>query len=353
LFDQIIRRVRAPAVSVVPRSPTNPDAGCKEGDGMKGRAREHLNASLVLTILVAAFAFILLFAGSALAGEGQGNGVGLEKKEAETAEEAEAEAPDAPDVTEEEVDVDQGGTEEEEDSAEEADAVEDTVEVEEAELDDVGGEAVEKASSSTADSVSTQSANDPDDGNGQPTHGCAQADENDGDVYDSTCDGSPSGNGNGNGNATGKPCAGCVGAADNKNPPGQLPGPEDGNNGYECDGNNGIGKTNPAHTGCEAAPVAPPPEAPPIAPPPPPKQPPPKPEAPQPPIKEVPPVIAPEVEGKLISPPIDVTPPTRPGVNPLPVTGVRLELWLLIGFALMAAGLYLLRRGRRLEHAGA
>lgn len=25
---------------------------------------------------------------------------------------------------------------------------------------------------------------------------------------------------------------------------------EDGNNGYECDGNQGVGKTNPAHTGC-------------------------------------------------------------------------------------------------------
>ncbi|MEY2435136.1 MAG: hypothetical protein QOC92_4861 [Acidimicrobiaceae bacterium] len=74
--------------------------------------------------------------------------------------------------------------------------------------------------------------------------------------YDSTRDGSPSGNGNGNGQATGKPCAGCVGKADNKNPPGQQPGPEDHNNGYECDGNNGIAKTNPAHTGC----VDPPPE---------------------------------------------------------------------------------------------
>ena len=60
----------------------------------------------------------------------------------------------------------------------------------------------------------------------------------------------PSQNGNGGGEATGKPCAGCVGSADNKNPKGQLPGGSDNNNGYECDGNNGIGKTNPAHTGC-------------------------------------------------------------------------------------------------------
>jgi hypothetical protein len=78
------------------------------------------------------------------------------------------------------------------------------------------------------------------DGNGANTSG----------PYDDTCDGSPSGNGNGGGNATGKPCAGCVGNADEKNPPGQQPGPQDHNNGYECDGNNGIAKTNPAHTGC-------------------------------------------------------------------------------------------------------
>ena len=71
--------------------------------------------------------------------------------------------------------------------------------------------------------------------------------------YDSTRDGSPSENGNGFGAAIGKPCAGCVGRADNKNPPGQLPGGSDANNGYECDGNSGIGKTNPAHTGCVPA----------------------------------------------------------------------------------------------------
>ena len=73
-----------------------------------------------------------------------------------------------------------------------------------------------------------------------------------GGVYCSTRDGSASGNGNGGGKATGKPCAGCVGKADNKNPQGQKPGPQDHNNGYECDGNNGIAKTNPAHTGCKS-----------------------------------------------------------------------------------------------------
>jgi hypothetical protein len=75
--------------------------------------------------------------------------------------------------------------------------------------------------------------------------------------YSSTRDGSPSLNGNGNGAAVGKPCAGCVGAADNKNPPGQFPDGSDPNAGYECDTNNGIGKTNPAHTGCVSTPPTP------------------------------------------------------------------------------------------------
>jgi hypothetical protein len=80
-------------------------------------------------------------------------------------------------------------------------------------------------------------------GNGANEHG----------AYDSTRDGSPSENGNGNGAAVGKPCAGCVGKADNKNPAGQFPDGTDANNGYECDGNSGVGKTNPAHTGCVTA----------------------------------------------------------------------------------------------------
>jgi hypothetical protein len=72
-------------------------------------------------------------------------------------------------------------------------------------------------------------------------------------AYASTRNGADADNGGANGRATGKPCAGCVGKADNKNPSGQAPnGPVDHNNGYECDGNNGIGQTNPAHTGCTA-----------------------------------------------------------------------------------------------------
>jgi hypothetical protein len=89
---------------------------------------------------------------------------------------------------------------------------------------------------------------------------------NQGGPYDNTCDGSPSGNGNGNGEATGKPCAGCVGNADDKNPgaasgKGQYPNGSDHNAGYECDRNHGIGRTNPAHTGCRTqTTVNPPPQ---------------------------------------------------------------------------------------------
>ena len=89
---------------------------------------------------------------------------------------------------------------------------------------------------------------------------------NQGGPYDNTCDGSPSGNGNGNGQATGKPCAGCVGNADDKNPgyntngKGQMPNGSDHNAGYECDRNHGIGRTNPAHTGCRGETTVTPPQ---------------------------------------------------------------------------------------------
>ena len=58
----------------------------------------------------------------------------------------------------------------------------------------------------------------------------------------------------------GKPCDGCVGRADDKNPGGQLGGrgrlqsaaleSPFKNRGYECDDNPGVGDGNPAHTGC-------------------------------------------------------------------------------------------------------
>lgn len=69
--------------------------------------------------------------------------------------------------------------------------------------------------------------------------------------YDATGIQGP-GPGVGNGQAVGQPCDGCVGNADNQNPPGQLPGPQDSNVGYECEAgpNHGVGLGNPAHTTC-------------------------------------------------------------------------------------------------------
>src|SRR5687768_15652960 len=68
--------------------------------------------------------------------------------------------------------------------------------------------------------------------------------------YCSTTDGTPSGNGNGNASGN-QPCAGCVGNADNENPSGQHHDGNDHNNGFECDGNNGVAKGNPAHSVCK------------------------------------------------------------------------------------------------------
>ncbi|MCA1696035.1 MAG: hypothetical protein LC749_15650, partial [Actinobacteria bacterium] len=85
--------------------------------------------------------------------------------------------------------------------------------------------------------------------------------------YDPSGVGAPSGNGSDDNNGN-RPCAGCVGNADNQNPPGQLPGGGDPNAGYECDTNQGVGQTNPAHSGCGPTPTPPPPPT--VSPPPPP-----------------------------------------------------------------------------------
>ena len=85
---------------------------------------------------------------------------------------------------------------------------------------------------------------------GNPSAGCNQQGETVGGPYDATCDGSASNNGNGSAQPPGRPCAGCVGNADNQQPPGQMPGGSDANNGFECDGNQGVGQGNPAHTSC-------------------------------------------------------------------------------------------------------
>ncbi|HVE46038.1 MAG TPA: hypothetical protein VNA57_04745 [Acidimicrobiales bacterium] len=87
--------------------------------------------------------------------------------------------------------------------------------------------------------------------------------------------GDPSGNGNGGGKAAGRPDAGTVGNADTKNPKGQGPDGGDGNRGYECDGNRGIARGNPAHTrNCAPPPSTTPPSTTPPPTPPPPMSPP-------------------------------------------------------------------------------
>lgn len=92
-----------------------------------------------------------------------------------------------------------------------------------------------------------------DENDGGANGDCSDTTEDEGE-YCSTRDGSASENGAEGGEATGRPCAGCVGKADNKNPQGQLPNAdEDGNHGYECDDNQGVGQGNPAHTGCASA----------------------------------------------------------------------------------------------------
>lgn len=70
--------------------------------------------------------------------------------------------------------------------------------------------------------------------------------------FDSTRDGALTAHGNG-GNGM---VAAIKGRADNKNPPGQSA--NDHNRGYECDDNRGVGKGNPAHSGCVTPPPPPP-----------------------------------------------------------------------------------------------
>src|SRR3954449_7547654 len=134
------------------------------------------------------------------------------------------------------------------------------------------GKANRKADATTSSGTASGGSSDHSSGNagtsGDPSQPqpVSNADQNSGGAngkcpggpYCSTRDGSPSGNGNGGGKATGKPCAGCVGKADNKNPKGQMPNGTDHNAGYECDRNHGVGRSNPAHTGCTSTTPPPP-----------------------------------------------------------------------------------------------
>ncbi len=124
----------------------------------------------------------------------------------------------------------------------------------------------QQESESTDDTTTDEStSSDNTDGNASTTGSYDEpqpestADENDGGANAGTCpegqycstrDGSASANGEGDGEAKGRPCAGCVGRADNKNPKGQVGEDPSKNKGYECDDNKGVGKGNPAHTGC-------------------------------------------------------------------------------------------------------
>lgn len=221
-----------------------------------------------------------------------------------------------------------------------------------------------------------QDYSDPDSGNGANTSGS----------YDPNCDGGPSQNGNDGGRASGRPCEGCVGNADDKNPPGQAPDGTDGNSGYECDGNHGIGgenqphanhsplqrdRSNPAHT--NNCPSPPPPCPPRQCPPPcPPAQCPP----PCPPGQCPPPIICPPGPGPCPPPPIcvpgtkpcpnltthpaspsptpppvcvgdDCPPPPVCKTNCLPITGAELGGFIAAGCGLIGSGFALTRARRR------
>lgn len=201
--------------------------------------------------------------------------------------------------------------------------------------------------------------------------------------YKSTRDGSPSENGKGDGKAVGKPLAGEVGKADNKNPAGQAPSGADANAGYECDRNQGVGQTNPAHTGCTTVvtpPTTPPTPAPcvptaskPCTPPTctPSKHKPCGP-TPKPPVKPEPPVVKPPVKPPVVKqppvakPPVVKQPPVevevqgvkykKPAVilrpTPAPAAPVMLpktgsELPMSVGFILVGSGVVVATASRK------
>ncbi len=206
------------------------------------------------------------------------------------------------------------------------------------------------ATSSTS-TTSSGWTNSPNAGCGTTHHSDTGHGANQGTAYDPNCQGLASGNGQGGGNATGRPCAGCVGNADAKNPGaasgvGQMPDGSDRNRGYECDGNQGIGKTNPAHTGCVQAQAPPEPPGPPLTPPSVPDEPS---NPPRPPLGPVPPeqptsVLRMVLEAPSVSPsPIDRVPQAAQ----LPVTGMSLRWLFLMSVMLMVMGLAMLYPSRR------
>lgn len=170
--------------------------------------------------------------------------------------------------------------------------------------------------------------------------------------YDGAPDG-PSMNGNDNSNSN-KPCAGCVGNADDKNPPGQRPNGSDHNAGYECDRNQGVGQGNPAHSPCQPTPATPPltpPVTPPVTPPATPPARPAAPAAPNPPAAP----NAPEAPNPPVVPTVDEpeTPvagvqdePDEAAAEELPFTGAELGVVAWLGMVLTGLGIAMARRYR-------
>jgi cobalamin biosynthesis Mg chelatase CobN len=200
------------------------------------------------------------------------------------------------------------------------------------------GQAASTSSTSTGSTSANTSAGNPNAGCNQTPYGSTGPGANHSGPYNDTCTGAASGNGNGGGKAVGKPCAGCVGKADEKNPKGQYPNGSDHNKGYECDGNKGIGQTNPAHTGCVPTPQTPPPPP------------------------STPPVTPPSVSGTEVSrtgtpaavlgevllrspASVEAAVATRGGA--LPRTGMDLMSPTLLGAALLALGSLLLKLAKR------
>lgn len=181
--------------------------------------------------------------------------------------------------------------------------------------------------------------------------------------------GQPSGNGKSTDNNGNRPCAGCVGNADYKNPPGQLPDGSDDNRGYECDENEGIGKMNPAHSGCAPTPPTPPVNSPPSVVPPTPAVTPPTPAVTPPTRAVTPPAESPPPGGEdeqpggvqgvdegpelpelPQQPPVVEAIPVRAPIattsqalNELPFTGGQALLLGLLGFLSLVVGLGLAR----------
>ena len=211
-----------------------------------------------LSCLIAVFALALMavspiaYAGPEK-GDGQETAPGQEKKEEATSESSGTESSDT-----------------ESSSTESSSASDDSRSRASSSSDAQGSKKPSRDESSSSSSSSSESTSAPENsanspapsgsGSGQPAQGCDQADAGYDHAYASTCDGRASENGSGDGKASGRPCMGCVGAADNKNPNGQRPNGSDHNNGYECDGNNGIGKGNPAHTDCQPSGISTPPK---------------------------------------------------------------------------------------------